>query len=365
MRRKTKLVILFFIVIVGFILNRPIMEFYFRHIPGQSVEDQLSLERGKLMPPDTIIEIINPSPGSIVLDLGAGYGFFTFPLARAVGAAGKVFATDIDHQAIRSLDERIRKDGATNIIPVLVKSSGVDPFYRRHTFDVILAADVLSLIESPEELFTKLGQSLRPESGRLWIVDIRLDPDFTALEFENSTNLIDLLRSNVVPTAIVNRMSATTRQALADTSTTGTPDFTAQVVEDLNRMLENSTLWPEAKAQKWPLNPRDVDLRQCLITMLEQNNVFTSKSGKIEDTDRSPLRLLNRILISDLFSMDLWGKAARLNELHTKQLKQLMQTLTTPMFHGAPPVLVKVGFVLVREHKSMPYCRIWELKRGR
>src|SRR5688572_2825478 len=50
-----------------------------------------------------IFAAMGVSRGSRVADVGAGTGFFTVRLARAVGPAGRVFAVDVNPDTVRDL----------------------------------------------------------------------------------------------------------------------------------------------------------------------------------------------------------------------------------------------------------------------
>src|SRR5713101_8237731 len=105
MQRKTKVAVLITsLVLVGLAL--PLIRQYFgRFRSGQNAEYQLNSERTRLLSPERVVKLINPSPGSSVLDIGAGYGLFTFPLAKALGESGTVFATDTDPLVVDYLKE--------------------------------------------------------------------------------------------------------------------------------------------------------------------------------------------------------------------------------------------------------------------
>lgn len=50
--------------------------------------------------PQGVIEKLLIAPGSRVADLGAGGGYFTWHLAKAVGSKGTVYAVDIEECVI-------------------------------------------------------------------------------------------------------------------------------------------------------------------------------------------------------------------------------------------------------------------------
>ena len=359
--------------LAGFILLlRPITEILLqqKRPPGQSAEDQLSLQRSRIMESDKVIQLVNPPTGGTVLDLGAGFGMYAFRLGRAVGSAGKVFATDIDSATITYLNEEVRKEGATNVFPVQVSSHGLDPFYRGHEFDLIFVSDVILLIPSPKLFFDELRNSLKKETGRLCVVTLRMDPDFSDLEFGDAQALHDVLRSPALKSGLGTRLSAPAKEILkAPLTATNSPAFVAMVLVDLNKMLEDPTLWPQARDEKWPLNTAYANLRDLLSDMLGRRGVFASPS-KLTESSRGGVRMLNRFIIADLLRSDLWGKLTVLNTGNKQQLKTVLAPIEADEastfwgFPGHPPFLDN-SYEMVRDHKTLNYCSVWEFRRKR
>src|SRR5258708_33026377 len=125
---------------VGFALLQPlIQERYFYRNPGQTAREQLNPWRQELMRPQRVVEAMHLRPGMTVLDLGSGYGFFTFALAQAVGDDGKVFATDSNPQVADFLVKRAERTRAKKVVPGAVLPFGLDPLYRTDTFDGAVA----------------------------------------------------------------------------------------------------------------------------------------------------------------------------------------------------------------------------------
>ena len=367
MRARTKVCVVLFLISAAIILLRPITDFFTpqNRLPGNNVEGELSPERIQIMSPDKLVNLLNLPAGSTVLDLGAGFGMYSFRLGRAVGSAGKIFATDVDAQAIDYLNGHALKEGVANVVPVKVSGHGLDSFYREHTFDLILASDVITEIRAPEAFFDELRPSLREGTGRMWIVTMRPDPDFTVVEFGDPSTLQRSLQSGERQSAIVRRLSVAARQALAAQPTTVGPEQVASlVIDDLNKLLEDPTLWRESQENKWPLNQQDANFRNVLAELLDKKGVTTFQSGVRDDT-RRVLRLLNRLLILDLMDSSLWSKAVALNTLSNSQLKRLLVPLTLKTPDGRPAFLDNAGYEVVQEHKSIPYCYIWEYKRKR
>jgi SAM-dependent methyltransferase len=56
---------------------------------------------------DAVMALLPLEPGMVVADVGCGIGWFSFDLARAVGAAGRVFAVDLEPRYLEVLAERM------------------------------------------------------------------------------------------------------------------------------------------------------------------------------------------------------------------------------------------------------------------
>ncbi|HBZ56576.1 MAG TPA: hypothetical protein DEO88_14320 [Syntrophobacteraceae bacterium] len=366
MRSKTRVAVLAIVaVLIGLAVLPPILnrlQLFPVPPPGQSAEDQLSLQRQKFMSPATVIQILNPQPATTVLDLGAGYGLFTIPLAQAVGENGTVFATDIDPQALASLSEQAHRLELKNIVPVQVRAEGLDGFYRQHTFDTILVLDVIPLIRELEVFFGQLRSSLREGTGRLWVIDLRLDPDFTMLEFEalgDTGNGTLRLRSQPI---IVQRLSEGSRQAISSLTAGNIPESPQKlVIDDLNRLLEDPTLWPEIRARSLPLNHREGRLRKYLLHTLDREGVLGKETATtLSPKARRALRFLNRLIIQDLLNNYQWEKAFGLDKLTWPQMIPLLKQIEVG--HDCPVGFSKAGYELVQEHATLPYHRFWEYK---
>jgi cyclopropane fatty-acyl-phospholipid synthase-like methyltransferase len=110
--------------------------------------------------PDALVAALALAPGESVADVGAGRGYLTHRLARAVGPSGRVVATDVDARALAAIDaragERIEKRVAR----------ADDPGLEAAGYDLILLAEVDHLLGDRADYFTRLRAALKPR-GRL------------------------------------------------------------------------------------------------------------------------------------------------------------------------------------------------------
>ncbi len=72
-------------------------------------------ERKTWQDPEEIFTGIGLAAGMTFVDVGCGEGFFALPAARRVGPDGKVFAADINPDAIAALWEQAANEGLSTL----------------------------------------------------------------------------------------------------------------------------------------------------------------------------------------------------------------------------------------------------------
>ncbi len=107
-------------------------------------------------------------PGTIAADIGAGDGRYTFAAAEHVGAAGKVYATEIDAKKLKELRAEVAKRKLQNV--VVVESKEADTNLPAACCDAIFLRRVYHHLTKPVEFDANLVRSLKP-GGRLAIID--------------------------------------------------------------------------------------------------------------------------------------------------------------------------------------------------
>lgn len=110
--------------------------------------------------------------GQTIADFGAGSGYHTMKLAKAVGPKGKVYAVDIQPQMLDIIGKRMRKDGIENI--VLVQNNEKQAKLPDGKMDMVLMVDVYHELSYPYEVAEQLVKALKP-GGRLVFVEFRLE----------------------------------------------------------------------------------------------------------------------------------------------------------------------------------------------
>ncbi len=122
--------------------------------------------------PSRLLKALKIQPGSVVADIGAGSGFFTFRLAKIVGAKGKVLAVDIQPEMLAIIRQRMKARHLTNVEPI--KGTITDPHLPVNSVDLILLVDVYHEFSHPYEMTQAMVRALRP-GGRLVFVEYRLE----------------------------------------------------------------------------------------------------------------------------------------------------------------------------------------------
>ena len=131
-------------------------------------------DRERWQQPDQVIEALALPPGAAVADVGAGTGYFTERLSRAVGPGGRVFATDVQPEMIRALEERVVEQDLRNVS--VVRAGFDDPSLPPGCCDLVFLANVYKEIDDRVAYLRRVAPALRP-GGRVAIVDFRPDAE--------------------------------------------------------------------------------------------------------------------------------------------------------------------------------------------
>jgi ubiquinone/menaquinone biosynthesis C-methylase UbiE len=133
----------------------------------------LSAERQAYWNPPQFLARLNLQPGQTILDLGAGPGFWTLPLAEIVGATGRVWAVDVSQELLDTLASR------NPPVQVHFKKSELPLIDLPNvSADFAWLAFVFHEVEPPEKLASELRRVLRT-GARVAVLDWRPDAEGT------------------------------------------------------------------------------------------------------------------------------------------------------------------------------------------
>jgi ubiquinone/menaquinone biosynthesis C-methylase UbiE len=106
--------------------------------------------------------------GTIVADVGAGDGAYSFVAAQKVGQSGRVYATEIDPEKLKNLRVEATKRKLDNII--IVEGTADDTKLPSSCCDTIFLRHVYHHLTQPQEFDRNLVRSLKP-GAYLAIID--------------------------------------------------------------------------------------------------------------------------------------------------------------------------------------------------
>jgi ubiquinone/menaquinone biosynthesis C-methylase UbiE len=132
------------------------------------VGDSFSTEdaRDRVGEAEAVIAFAGIQPGMSVADIGAGEGYYTVRLSRAVGPRGRVLAEDIMPDTRDRLALRVQREDLGNVAVRLGQPH--DPKLPAASFDRIFLVHVYHEVERPYEFLWNLRQGLN--SGGLVVV---------------------------------------------------------------------------------------------------------------------------------------------------------------------------------------------------
>ena len=127
-------------------------------------------EREQEEQPTRAIQKLNVEPGMVVADIGAGSGYFTERLARLVGPAGRVYATDIQQGMLTLIERRLARERLQNV--TLILSAPADPRLPANAIDLALMVDVYHELSDPQTVLGHIRTALKP-SGRFVLIEYK------------------------------------------------------------------------------------------------------------------------------------------------------------------------------------------------
>ncbi len=115
------------------------------------------------------LENLPINSNSVVADIGAGSGYYTFRIAPKV-PVGKVYAVEIQNEAIKYLQDRTKELGFSNVIPIM--GAEQTPNLPANSIDLVIMVDVYHELEYPQEMLTAIKKSLKPD-GKILLIEYR------------------------------------------------------------------------------------------------------------------------------------------------------------------------------------------------
>jgi len=143
-----------------------------RQFPASEAYRLDNPERLLSLPPAEVIGALRVRPGETVADVGAGTGYFSLPLAREVGAQGKIYAVDAQPEMLALLRQKFNESGPFNIETVAAEAERTG--LPVACCDLVFLANVWHEFADCAAVLRESERILKP-GGRIAILDWRPD----------------------------------------------------------------------------------------------------------------------------------------------------------------------------------------------
>ncbi len=127
--------------------------------------------------PQEVIKQLAIRPGAQVADLGAGGGYFTWYLARAVGPQGTVYAVEIDDIALEIITTEMKSRGISNVVPIHAEPRDAK---LPEPIDLVFSCDTYHHMNDRVTYFRSLQRYLKSD-GQVAILDFHSHGFFSGL----------------------------------------------------------------------------------------------------------------------------------------------------------------------------------------
>jgi ubiquinone/menaquinone biosynthesis C-methylase UbiE len=129
-----------------------------------------SKQRETLIPPEALICQMPIQKDHTLLDVGAGSGFFTIPMAERTSS--KVYALDSDRRMLSVIEEKAKEKGLHNI--ELIQDYLEDLSLQNNSIDFTMASLILHEVGSLSKALTKVYEVLKT-GGHLLCLEYEKD----------------------------------------------------------------------------------------------------------------------------------------------------------------------------------------------
>ncbi len=155
--------------------------------PEQHAQRFDGAERDEWQKPAEVIKALQLHPDSVIVEIGAGTGYFTARLAPSV-TDGKVYAFDASPQMVAHIQKRMQALGLSNVVvSVVTEGSAIDV---PEPADIIMLVDVYHHITDRVAFFAHIKQFLRL-GGKIVILDRAVQsPEGPPVELRISPELV-------------------------------------------------------------------------------------------------------------------------------------------------------------------------------
>ncbi len=161
------------------------------------------------LPPADVLAAMAVHSGQTIADVGAGTGYFSLPLADAVGPQGKVYAIDAQSEMLALLRQKLGEAPISNV--ELIHAEAVNTGLPLRSCDLFFAANVWHEFEDRGAVLKEAARVLKAD-GQIAILDWRTDappePGPPVSHRLHSSNAVHALRSGGFQNVAVARVGS-------------------------------------------------------------------------------------------------------------------------------------------------------------
>lgn len=157
-----------------------------KHQTQDVLQSYLDPKRDKVQLPNEVVKIMGLTAGQSVADVGAGSGYFAWHFSKAVGPTGSVLAIDVDPQAIKFMEERLKKDPPPFPNVHFVTSTIDDIKVKPASLDWAFLCEAHFFVEgdpSSMACLRTIRHALKP-GGKVAVIEVKDDPLRGRVSFE-------------------------------------------------------------------------------------------------------------------------------------------------------------------------------------
>jgi ubiquinone/menaquinone biosynthesis C-methylase UbiE len=139
-------------------------------------------------------------------DFGCGSGYFTALLAEEVGAEGKIYAIDVDEEAIKEAQEFISQFGLRNVKFLhqdLETTSGLED----NSLDFVFISQVLYQSDEPQKIISEAKRVLKDGGFLIILEPQRENPLFAGQRIYNIEEIANILEKESFKIGEINQTS--------------------------------------------------------------------------------------------------------------------------------------------------------------
>ncbi|QQE79807.1 class I SAM-dependent methyltransferase [Alicyclobacillus sp. SO9] len=125
-----------------------------------------SPERRKMMPAEPLLSALPVTKQDVIVDLGAGTGYFSIPAAKLTRET--VYAVDVEPKMLEALKENVQTQNVSNVVPMTGAIENIP--LEDDTADLIIASLVLHSVNPISDGLQEIRRVLK-DGGKLLCLD--------------------------------------------------------------------------------------------------------------------------------------------------------------------------------------------------